>query len=44
MALNAADMLQAQHDDDSGTLRGLLFGQTTSGETIALKVEDDGSL
>lgn len=37
------DMLQLEHDDDSGTKRGLLFGKTTSGETIILKVDDNGS-
>ena len=43
MTTNVRDIPQDEHDDDSGCLRGLLFGQTTSGETIELKVNDDGS-
>jgi len=43
MTTNPTDMKQDEHDDNSGTLRGLMFGQTTSGETIELKVNDNGS-
>jgi len=42
MVTNPVDMKQDEHDDNSGTLRGLMFGQTTSGETIAIKVTDNG--
>jgi len=40
---NPADIKQDEHDDNSGTLRGLMFGKNTSGETIPLIVNDDGS-
>ena len=43
MTTNPVDMIQDEHDDNSGTLRGLMFGQTTSGETINLTVDDDGT-
>jgi len=39
-----ADMKQDEHDDNSGTLRGLMFGQNTSSETITLTVDDNGGI
>jgi len=44
MSKPVPDMIQDEHDDDSGCLRGLLYGKTTSGEAIALKLKDDGTL
>ena len=43
MTTNPTDMKQDEHDDNSGTLRGLMFGQTTSGDTIALELNNDGA-
>jgi len=43
MTTNPTDMKQDEHDDSSGTLRGLLYGKTTSGEAIPIVVKNDGS-
>lgn len=43
MAIPPADMVQDQHDEDSGAKKGLLYGHNTSGDAIPITVNDDGS-
>ena len=43
MTTHVPDMIQDEHDDGSGCLRGLLYGKTTDGSVVALKLNADGS-
>ncbi len=43
MVTPPADMVQEEHDEDSGAKKGLLYGHTTSGTAVAVTVNDDGS-
>lgn len=44
MVTPPADMIQDEHDDDSGTKRILLYGTQTDGSVTPVIVEDDGKL